>query len=112
MERPPTPLYPLSDPSSPASPDFFDEPEPIKPTKKAGAKPVNIEFRKKMKARKSGGGYQDWPFIDGVPRAHKFRNNPVEVAEPKDDGELRIQPNKTLPKHSISSGLEASYESP
>jgi len=81
-----------------------------------------------MKARKSGGGYQDWPFIDGVPRAHKFRNYPPSnsacgrvlegqdpLAEPKDDGELRIQPNKTLPKfpkHSISSGLEASYESP
>jgi hypothetical protein len=119
MERPPTPLYPLSDPSSPVSPSIFDTDDTpvlrteyfIKPTKKAGAKPVNVEFRKKMKARKSGGGYQDWPFIDGVPRAHKFRNRP-EVAEPKDDGELGIQPNKTLPKHSISSGLEASFESP
>ena len=121
MERPPTPLYPISQPSSP---DPFDDTDDtpvlrtecfIKPTKKAEAKPVSIEFRKKRKARKSGGGYIDWPFIDGVPRAHKFRNYPPEVAEPKDDCELRIQPNKTLPKlpkRSISSGLEASYESP
>jgi hypothetical protein len=113
MERPPTPLYPISQPTSPepvVRTECF-----VKPSKKAGAKPVTIEHRKKKRARKSGGGYIDWPFIDGVPRAHKFRNIPPTVAEPKDDGELRVQPNKTilkLPKCSISSGLEASYESP